>query len=266
MSVIPLHVSVGSQSDCGASSPCSKMRKPDPIPSSTMTFSATLSSTVGGSTGSVLTAGTNVVPRPPKRKKGSISLIGEMAAAASTSVNSGGSLHAASTSSTDPPTTSRKSSKLDLLEPTARSEQLQPNQKRASLLWENCIDLSDEEERNTESGEKNSPTAPKAEPGGSYFSSETGSRYSFAGLTGLRATSILAKGPNPIVVSSAANPIVRSTASLRVTPGAARERVREELAGGASAKREREKERERERERDREREQEGGRDTNGIVT
>jgi hypothetical protein len=203
---------------------------------------------------------TNTAPRPPKRKKGSISLIGEMTSGAN------GNPGSASTSSLYLATTDAESrkSKLDLLEPTSGSGDIPKpqNQKRTSRLWERYIDLSDEEDAKAGNGDKGSPTVPQAEPGGGYLS-ETGSRYSFAGLTSLRGTSILAKGPNPIVATGAPNPVVRSIASLRITPGAARERVRDEIIGGATSRREREKERERERER--EREQEGDRGTNGIA-
>ena len=148
---------------------------------------------------------------------------------------------------------SRRSSKLDLLEQPTGSVDIQRGKRNNRSLWEKYIDLSDEEDGIVGSADKNSPPVAQAESGGVYFSAETGSRYSFAGLSGFRGGSILAKGNNPIIGVGATPVTMRSTASLRVTPGAARERVRDELTGGAGARREREKEREREREQDDER-------------
>lgn len=246
-----------------------KMRKPDPITTPTVISSApSSSSTAGSSAGTTPTLTPSSAPRPPKRKKGSISLVGDVNGSTPSIVGKSGedipttsSTTLYSLYATTGDAESRRSSKLDLLEPPSGSGDVQrtSSQKRNSRnVWEKYIDLSDEEDGVVIGGSKESQPAAQAESGGLYLSSETGSRYSFAGLSGLRAGSILAKGNNPILSNATNGTTVRSTASLRAGPGVARERLREELIGGSSGKKEREKERERERERDLEQEDERG--------
>lgn len=247
------------------------MRKPDPIPAPVTVSTAppSSSSTAGSSAGTTPAMTPASAPRPPKRKKGSISLVGDINGSTPSIVGKSGEDIPASSSLTSHSLyglsgdAEARRSKLDLLEPPPGSGDIQRSQaqKRNSRnIWEKYIDLDDEENRAAVSGETESPPVAQADPGGIYFSSETGSKYSFAGLSGFRGGSILAKGTNPIV-GGGAGATMRSTASLRVTPGAARERLREELIGGAGTRRDREKERER----DREQEQDDERASKGIA-
>ncbi|PVF98272.1 hypothetical protein CPB86DRAFT_758665 [Serendipita vermifera] len=204
----------------------SKMRKPDPVSSASSSAPSSSSSAEASM----------ITQRPPKRKKGSLSLIGDV-------ISDNGSM----VNPTEVDVKPRLSSKggrgeIDGVENT-------PRFRRA--VWDMHIDLSDEEDGKQDANDTS--YTPASESRGTSFSFN-GSRFSFDSLNSLRGTSILNRGSNPIILSSPAGSVTnRSTAALRLAPGLARERIRGELVGVK-----RDRDREREREPDKEGQKEGG--------
>jgi hypothetical protein len=181
-----------------------------------------------------------ITQRPPKRKKGSISLVGDV-------ISDSGHLNNPTEMDAKPRLSSKGGrGETDAIENT-------PRVRRA--VWDIHIDLSDEEE-DAKRDASDISYVPTSEPRSNFFS-PSGSRFSFDSLNSLRGNSILNKGSNPIISSSTAGTVTnRSTAALRLAPGSARERIRGELAGVR---------RDRDREREREPDKEGQKESGGIA-
>ncbi|KAG8822469.1 hypothetical protein FRC19_005904 [Serendipita sp. 401] len=205
-----------------------KMRKPDPLmpPGSEPSTQSTSSF--------ILTA-TATLQKAPKRKKGSISLIDEITPAEGAPSTAGASEEAVYTPS--------------LKDEGSGTKPIIVQRSLRKAVWDRYPDLSDEERPDKEEGADANSNIPPGN-GGYITSTSSISRASFSGL---RGTSILARGSNPIISGSApsASSIVdivgRNFAALKVAPGAARERVREEMSGMRRvAPKEKEKEKEEE--------------------
>ncbi|KAG8867806.1 hypothetical protein FRC20_004838 [Serendipita sp. 405] len=207
-----------------------KMRKPDPLLPPGTEPSAQ-------STSSFILTATATLQKAPKRKKGSISLIDEITPAEGAPPTAGASEEAVYTPS--------------LKDEGSGTKPIIVQRSLRKAVWDRYPDLSDEERPDKEEGADANPNIPLGS-GGYITSTSSISRASFSGL---RGTSILARGSNPIISGSApsASSIVdivgRNFAALKVAPGAARERVREEMSGMRRvAPKEKEKEKEKEEE------------------
>ncbi|KAG8799470.1 hypothetical protein FRC16_005042 [Serendipita sp. 398] len=205
-----------------------KMRKPDPLLPPGTEPSAQ-------STSSFILTATATLQKAPKRKKGSISLTDEITPAEGAPPTAGASEEAVYTPS--------------LKDEGSGTKPIIVQRSLRKAVWDRYPDLSDEERPDKEEGADANPNIPLGS-GGYITSTSSISRASFSGL---RGTSILARGSNPIISGSApsASSIVdivgRNFAALKVAPGAARERVREEMSGMRRvAPKEKEKEKEEE--------------------
>ncbi|KAG8830627.1 hypothetical protein FRC17_004604 [Serendipita sp. 399] len=191
-----------------------KMRKPDslPPPGSAPSSQSTLSSIHSAST---------VLQRAPKRKQGSISLVDEI-------------VQTAAASSTTEVEGEAEPKPLSKDEGTSiKPPGIQRSRRKA--VWDRYPDLSDEEQVDKEDGVEGDANTPPSN-GGYMTSNSSLSRPSFSGY---RGSSVLTRGVNPIISGGAANSssivdiVGRNFAALKVAPGAARERVREELTDPA---------------------------------